>query len=230
MKPDFLVFDLDGTLCPIGKGMLPEDAALLIELERSGHTIIICSGKPTYYLCGFARQLGLDHPVLVGENGGAFQFGVELPPERYYKYPCSEKQLAALAEIGSRIDRALPGRIWYQPNELVLTPFPRDRDAFEIIQEVLDQSQSMMDGINVYRQVDCFDILPDCVNKRNGLEFLPDLLGAERSRFTAIGDGVNDIPMFEFARTSIAVGEGLDYPTDLRFRTIHEALCYLISY
>ena len=83
MRHDILVFDLDGTLCPVGKGMLPQDAALLRRLEDEGFTIAICSGKTTFYLCGFLRQVGLKSPIMVGENGGAVQFGIGLPPERF---------------------------------------------------------------------------------------------------------------------------------------------------
>mgnify|MGYP002625844427 CR=1 FL=1 len=224
---DLLAFDLDGTLCPVGKGMAAEDAALLRELEDSGCTIIISSGKPTYYLCGFARQLDLGHPILVGENGGTFQFGVGLPPERYYEYPFDQNLRKALGELRARIDRALAGRIWYQPNEIALTPFPRDAEAFEVIQQILDDSPELLSGIAVYRQSDCFDILPDAISKRNGLQYLADLLGADRSRFAAVGDGINDVPMFDYADLSISIGGKLAYRTDLAFDTIHEALCCL---
>ena len=73
------VFDLDGTLAPLGKPVAPETVALLHQLENTGVRIALCSGKPTYYLCGFARQLGLADPILVGENGAVIQLGVDLP-------------------------------------------------------------------------------------------------------------------------------------------------------
>ena len=70
-----IVFDVDNTLAAVGKGMLDEDILLLKELEDQGNTIAVCSGKPSYYLCGFMRQIGLKHPVLIGENGSTIQFG-----------------------------------------------------------------------------------------------------------------------------------------------------------
>ncbi|MBO7342204.1 MAG: HAD hydrolase family protein, partial [Clostridia bacterium] len=70
-----LVFDLDGTLAPLGKGASAPTKQALGALERAGYRICVCSGKPLYYLCGFVRQLDLADPVLVGENGGALQFG-----------------------------------------------------------------------------------------------------------------------------------------------------------
>ena len=54
-----IAFDLDNTLAAVGKPVTPGDLALLRQLEDGGARIAICSGKPTYYLCGFARQLQL---------------------------------------------------------------------------------------------------------------------------------------------------------------------------
>lgn len=61
-----LVFDLDGTLAQRAKGIGYEDIQKLKELEKSDYRIAICSGKPICYLCGFARQLELENPVLIG--------------------------------------------------------------------------------------------------------------------------------------------------------------------
>ena len=97
-----IVFDLDGTLAPIGKGMTGEDIIKLRGLEALGYRIAICSGKPTFYLCGFMRQIGLQEPILVGENGAIFQFGIDLPPKRYEVYPFSDKaktQLRMMREL-----------------------------------------------------------------------------------------------------------------------------------
>ena len=53
------VFDLDGTLCAVGKSIQPKTLALLRKLQDKGVQIAISSGKPIYYLCGTARQAGL---------------------------------------------------------------------------------------------------------------------------------------------------------------------------
>ena len=50
------VFDLDGTLCAVGKAILPETLALLDQLQQRGVQLALSSGKPIYYLCGLLRQ------------------------------------------------------------------------------------------------------------------------------------------------------------------------------
>ena len=40
------VFDLDGTLCAVGKAILPETLALLDQLQQRGVQLALSSGKP----------------------------------------------------------------------------------------------------------------------------------------------------------------------------------------
>ena len=66
-------------------------------------------------------------------------------------------------------------------------------------------AEKELDELEVYRHWDCFDLMPKNVNKKNGIRYLTDLLGMDRSEVIAIGDGINDIPMFEFADIAIGV-------------------------
>ena len=52
-----IVFDLDSTLAPLGKGMGEKELELFREIEKKGVRIAICSGKTCDYLCGFMRCL-----------------------------------------------------------------------------------------------------------------------------------------------------------------------------
>ncbi|MGN1262261.1 MAG: HAD family hydrolase, partial [Candidatus Enteromonas sp.] len=67
--PRLVALDLDDTLAPIAKPASMEAVSSLRALEERGTVIALCSGKPLYYLTGFARQLGLKDIYLIGENG-----------------------------------------------------------------------------------------------------------------------------------------------------------------
>jgi len=223
-----IVFDLDGTLAQLGKGILPEDLALLLQLEAAGARIAICSGKPTYYLCGMMRQVGLKAPILVGENGAVIQFGVDLPPKDYFVAPYSQGAKRSIRLIRDALDAALPD-LWYQPNEVGLTPFPSSESGFDVIQACLDVLAPELEDLILYRHCDCFDIMPNGITKKSGLARLGKLLGILPEETAAVGDGVNDYPMFEYAGLSIGVNVQTPEKVNRNFASIHEALTFLLK-
>lgn len=224
-----LVFDLDGTLAARGKGMLTDDIELLRGLEQCGYTIAVCSGKPSFYLCGFMRQVGLVRPILIGENGATIQFGVELPPKQYYVYPYSAEAKRQIKRMRALIDEACGDDVWYQPNEVELTPFMDKREVFEKVQRLIDAERDELSEVLVYRHEDCYDFIPKNINKANGIQFLTELLNIKQADVIAVGDGVNDIPMFEYADVSVKVGNSTVYGTDYTFDSINEALVFLLK-
>lgn len=75
--------------------------------------------------------------------------------------------------------------------------------------------------------MDSFDITPKEINKYNGLKYLSELTGIEAKEMIAFGDGVNDIPMFEFVDYAIGIGDKLSKEADICFNNITEALAYI---
>lgn len=218
-----IVFDLDNTLAKIGKGITLADIAYLKQIEEQNIKIAICSGKPVIYLCGFMRQVGLKHPILIGENGAVIQFGVDLPPKQYYRLPYSEVAKRTLAFIQKQIDEKLPD-VWYQPNMVGVTPFPKSETEFVIIEELLEENKMNLEDVEVYRHADSFDIVPVGIDKRRGLEYLAKLLNISEEEIMAVGDGVNDYPMFEYAGRSIGIHVKEPNRVDENFLTITQAL------
>ena len=223
-----IVFDLDGTLAALGKGIEPQNLALLKRLEEAGMRIAICSGKPTYYLCGFMRQVGLKAPILVGENGAVIQMGVDLPPKDYFVAPYSDAAKRSIRLLRDAIEAAVPG-MWYQPNEVGLTPFPRNDAEFDAVQGCIDALSDQIRDVIVYRHCDSFDITPEGITKKSGLARLGNLLGIAPEETIAVGDGVNDYPMFEYAGHAVGVNVKDADKVDVNFASAEEALGYLLT-
>lgn len=223
-----IVFDLDGTLAALGRGIAPENVARLRELEERGARIAICSGKPTYYLCGLMRQVELKAPILVGENGAVVQFGVDLPPRDYHVAPYSQAAKHSIHLLRRAFDSAAPG-MWYQPNEVGLTPFPRNEAEFDALQGCIDALKSQLEDVIVYRHCDSFDITPDGITKKSGLARLGAMLDISPEETVAVGDGVNDYPMFEYAGLSVGVNVKDSGRVDRSFETAGEALEFLLK-
>ena len=223
-----IVFDLDNTLCPMGEGMTAESVALMRRLEDSGARIAIASGKPTYYLCGFARQIGLKAPVFVGENGAVIHMGIELPPAAYHVVPYSAAAKRSLALLRDGIDRALPD-MWYQPNQTGLTPFPRSEEEFDVIERIIGELGAQLQDIIVYRHADSFDITPEGITKKSGVARLGDMMGIAPEETAAVGDGVNDYPMFEYAGLALGVRVAEAEKVNRNFDSVESAMRYLLE-
>lgn len=222
-----IVFDLDGTLAALGRGIEPQNLMVLRALEDAGARIAICSGKPTYYLCGFMRQVGLRAPILVGENGAVIQMGVDLPPRDYHVAPYSPAAKRSIRLLREAFESAVPG-MWYQPNEVGLTPFPRSDAEFGAVQDVINVLKDEIKDVIVYRHCDSFDITPEGITKKSGLARLGALLGIAPEETIAVGDGVNDYPMFEYAGHAVGVNVKDADKVDVNFAGIGEALKYLL--
>ena len=92
----------------VGGGDLPAGFQALRQLEERGVRIAVCSGKPTYYLCGFLRQVELRDPILIGENGAVIQMGVELPPRNFYILPYPQQTGGVLRFCARSCKRCCP--------------------------------------------------------------------------------------------------------------------------
>ena len=207
----------------MGKGILEKDIEILKKIEENGIKIAICSGKPTYYLCGFMRQVGLKCPILIGENGAVVQFGVDLPPKQFYILPYSEEAKQTICFLKEKIDERLPD-MWYQPNLVGLTPFPKTEAEFEIISELIAENQDLVRDVVIYRHGDSFDILPKGIDKKAGLQYLGELLTIAPHEVAAIGDGINDYPMFEYAGLAIGINVKDSEKVDKNCKTLTEVL------
>lgn len=226
MMYKLIAFDLDNTLAGVGRAIAAKDLDLLKHLERSGVRIAICSGKPTYYLCGFARQLALEQPILVGENGAVIQFGVALPPKQYYVLPYSQQAKESIRLLHATMVQRLP-KLWFQPNVTALTPFPTSEAEFSAIDGCIRDLGGQLQDVTVYRHFDSFDIMPNGITKGSGLAHLSRLLDVSPQEIIAVGDGVNDYPMFEYAGLSLGVGVKEPGRVDRDFETTAQVLAYL---
>lgn len=221
-----IVFDLDNTLAPVGKGILPETIEMLKEIEKSGIKIAICSGKPTFYTCGVMRQVGLDNPILIGENGAVIQFGVDLPPRRYEVQKYSKEAKETIRFLRQKIEEAMP-YVWFQPNEIGLTPFLTKQEEFDTVNQILETHKDQVNDVIVYEQEDCFDITPNGITKKSGIENLAKMLGVLPEEMIAVGDGINDYPMFEYAGMAFGINVQDEEKVDKNFISIIEALKHI---
>ena len=199
-----IVFDLDGTLAEIGEAVKAENVDKLKEIERYAD-VAICSGKPIYYLCGLTRQLGLKKPIHIGENGAVICFGYDLPPSRYERVKVDKNTKSLLAKLRDEIEERLGDGVWFQPNEVALTPFPRGEKEWEILDEIVQKYRDVLQGVNVYRQCDCYDFSPCDIDKAVGVKKVMTYLGVSKEGLWVVGDGNNDHSMLSLTDNSYGI-------------------------
>ena len=223
-----VVFDLDDTLAPVSGKIQNDVVSRLNLLSERGAKIAICSGKPTYYIVGMARQLQFKDAVFIGENGASIQFGISLPPAEYYELPCDTSVLGIFSEIREKILEKFKGSgdIFFQPNKFVLTVYFKNELNKKAIADVLmEYSQALKDNCaRIYDYSDSFDIVPDGLDKGKALKFLASKLGIEKSDIIAVGNGDNDTVMYDNAGMSIGICQTYEGANHRVAKNIQEAL------
>ncbi len=224
-----IAFDLDDTLAPTNKATPNDCVELLKKIEGCGIRIAVCSGKPTFYLSGYLRQIGLNNPILIGENGAVIQMGDALPPKEYYVLPYSEKAKKSIKLIKGLIDEKYPD-MWYQPNQTALTPFTENCEHHAFFDKILNENADKIEDIKVFKSFNAYDFLPNNINKQTALKYLKGLLGIDGAEILAVGNSDNDYPMFEYADYSVGINVPDAARVNNNYKTLKEALLHIIEF
>lgn len=198
-----VIFDLDGTLAEQGEPISASACESLLSLERAGIRVVLCSGKPTYYLVGIARQVGLKNVAFIGETGFAVQVGTSLPPVAYHEERVLPDTRTFLADLADSVRREVP-KVWFQPNSGSLTVFFYDEEGRTRLESLLRAAVADRDDVALFVQPDCFDVTPG-VTKADGIKWLLDWSSLSEADAIYVGDGENDQPAFDVIACSIAI-------------------------
>ena len=223
-----VVFDLDGTLCGIGEAISAENLKLLKKLQEKQIKIIISSGKPTYYLCGFFRQAGLKDVIMIGENGACVQFGIDLPPVDFEIMPYSVIAKNNIEFFKNEILKVLPN-IFFQPNLVGVGVFPKNKLEYQKIRKIVEDNSNRIQGIDIYFHSDAVDFAPKEINKFDSLKCLCEKMNINSDEIIAVGDGENDYPMFKFAKNSYGVNIKDETKVTQNFKKVDDVLNKILT-
>lgn len=203
-----LAFDIDGTLAPHDRGSTLETREVLQHLESMGVVICLISGRPVDYVSGQARQLGLINPIVSGENGSIIYFGNDYPIEKEIKFEYTVDDTEKLERYKKIIKERYLEFIWESPNRVNYSFF-LDENEDKLKKEIYSFTEKFFKGTNFefYLHPDnAFDIVYKGINKGWGIHKIKDYLGCSILDIVTIGDGLNDVPMFNETYYSIGVG------------------------
>ena len=209
--PKALLFDLDGTVLPQDDRPTPT----VLEAVQAASRLIpvaIASGRNSDDVAHFARLFGLTTPQ-VADNGATLidpVTGRALHQEIIDRAD-AEEAISTLQSVAMRVLACDAGRFIPDADQIT------DWEVSMVIAQFATESEAVewagrlsSDVINASVSVDSKgDWYLDCtrfgVDKGSGARRFASHVGVDLADMMVIGDGWNDIPMFEIAGISIAM-------------------------
>ncbi len=192
--------DIDGTITENGGGRIHLDAlSSLRHMANMGHNVIFVSGRSSvegYLLSVF----GGTTKIAVGENGGC----ITTAPSEHIFLGIKEKCIEAFNQIKSNFDNVKEKPVFPRFTEVVLE---RTFDIESAKKFLLEKNFDVELSDSQY----AFHINSNGINKGTGFKKVMDMLNISKESIIAIGDSETDVPLFNIAHTSIALGNSSDF-------------------
>lgn len=206
-----LLLDLDGTVLP--ENNRPTDRVIRAIADAAKKIpVAVASGRVQDDVCHFARLFGLTGPQ-ISDNGATLMdpltgraINRHVLDSEVAKHVVSE-----LSGVSSRVLACDSGRFIDNPDDI------RDWQITIVMAKLSgeDEAKSWVEkfpteSVSAYATVDNLgDWYVDCtavgINKATGARDFADAVGIAPSELMVVGDGWNDVPMFEVAGTGIAM-------------------------
>ena len=236
-----IALDIDGTLVHDDGFLSPEVVKEVRRVRDLGHEIVVATGRSAANAIPVIRDLGIDYGHSVCSNGAV---SIEVDPADNRGYRPTDVITFDPADVLTKLTQKLPNahfavedidgsyrfhrpfptfalgdQNFETPLEelmshpvsrvVVLSPEHNVQEFLDLISDVGLHSVSYAIGYTAW-----LDISPDGVTKGSALEKIRRLHNIKPNQVIAVGDGRNDIPMFEWATSggglSFAMGQAVD--------------------
>ena len=237
MEPLLIALDIDGTVVHEDDSLSPRVADAIRAVVDAGHVVVLATGRSQSTTESTAERLGIEPSHLVSANGalvlerkdGRYEplhvetFDPEealrtisqgLPSGAYMVEDATGHRRYTNGMHDWNLDEAEQVEfddLFQQPamRVVVMSPDHEVDEFLEIVERMGLHKVSYAIGYSSW-----LDIAPDGVTKATGLERVASLLEIPRERILAVGDGRNDIEMFEWVVAgggrAVAMGQAPD--------------------
>jgi Cof subfamily protein (haloacid dehalogenase superfamily) len=222
-----ICLDIDGTLVHDDGYLSPEVVKEVSRVKDLGHEVIIATGRAAANAVPVVRDLGFEHGFVVSSNGAVT---VELDAEDSRGFKISNVTTFDPAEVLSQLIDHLPDAHFavedVDGSYRFHRPFPTyalgDQNYETALEELMHHPVSRVVVLSPDHNVDEFleliskiglasvsyaigytawlDISPKGVTKASALEAQRQRLGIEYEQVLVVGDGRNDLEMFQWAK------------------------------
>jgi len=199
VKKKTFAVDIDGTITENGGGRIHLDALDALRcLTNMGHKVIFVTGRSSiegYLLSVF----GGTTKITVGENGGC----ITHDPNDHILLGNIDECKTALKVIKNNVANVKEKLVFPRMTEVVLErTFDLDVARKILLENNID--------VELSDSQYAFHINSSGINKGTGFSKIMEKYSILRDDVIAIGDSATDIPLFEVAKTSIALGNASD--------------------
>lgn len=236
--PKLIAVDLDGTLLTSEGKLASQGSQLLKTAAQNGMHVILASARFPASVKNFYRLLDINSPMIC-MNGAQVYASPDGPVLASLSFPKEiGLEIASMADtngweisitvdsinyyrqrLGQTLGLLSEGRIVVAHCMDAITANPariltHDPEAIEAIGALIESKYYNSCCIDLYYNEDgsifSLGIFPKGANKGAALDLILRHLRIDKSDVIAIGDNVNDIPMFECAQISIAVSNATE--------------------
>lgn len=236
-----ICLDIDGTLVHDDGYLSPRVAAEVRRVQELGHLVVVATGRSAVNAIGVTKEIGLDNGKLIASNGAVT---VRIENEETRGFVTEQVITFDPVDVLSKLIKSLPDahfavedangeykfhkafpadalgdvnhetpldELMHQPVSRIVVLSP-EQDTEEFVDTVASLGLSSVSYAIGYSA--WLDIAPLGVTKASALEVVRDHNGIRKDQIITIGDGRNDISMFEWARAggglAFAMGQGPD--------------------
>ena len=244
--------DIDGTLVHDDGYLSPEVVKEVQRVRNLGHEVIVATGRSAPNAIPVVRDLGIERGFLVSSNGAVT---VELDLQHPRGFKISDVITFDPAEVLAELIENLPDAHFavedVDGSYRFHRPFPShalgDQNFETPLEELMHKEVSRVVVLSPQHDVEEFlglissiglssvsyaigytawlDISPQGVTKASALESQRSRLGIDKSQVLVMGDGRNDIEMFQWAKS----GGGLAFAMGQAPEEVIEAATHLTS-
>lgn len=228
--------DLDGTLFGHDLRISDRTKAALLGLGERGVALVLATGRMYQATLPFARELGISTPLITYQ--GAWIRHPHTDKDVWHhvmEVELAREALAALAETGLHVNLYMNDKLYLQNvteaargyTALARVDFEQVMDWEQVLREggptklvaigpepEIVKWQAVMKerfGNRLFvsqSQPTFLEFAGPMVGKGRALEHLASELGVTREEVVAVGDGLNDLDMIEWAGLGVAMGSG----------------------
>ncbi|MGJ9412987.1 HAD family hydrolase [Aeromicrobium sp. CF4.19] len=231
-RPRLAALDVDGTLVDWENQMTSVVRDAVLELADSGVEIVISTGRAIPGVLDAAQKLDLTAGTAVASNGAVVHTFHPVDVVHTVTFDASEAvrrvlehvpdALVAVEEVGVGYRANAPFPEWEISGSVniedvdSLVAEPVTRVIIRAPKKDVDTFGDLVHGLGLTEvnynigYTAWLDIAPEGVSKASGLEVVCGRLGIAREEVLAVGDGMNDYDMLQWAGRGVAMGQASD--------------------